>query len=890
MPRTPLSIIRSTVRRAGLLGGLALLTVSANISAQDSIETRIGLGDAQVDAALADIEIESGKSTPVPTHASTAVADQTAANATQRSDWRSQHEDTEAAIIRVLGDARKRFSRIAAPVLSDFQSGQIDPNLQMGLLGLLGVCLTSLFALRVLRGRGDLTVSIHYPSELRGTFNVRVSKRRSRQRVRRVSDAADARSARRHASAASRFEHKMVGRETSFRDLLSRRYCVMVYGFIQPIDSEDVISTHFEEHEVRVRRRGTERLDFDFHPTECSIDVHVSWNRQSVAEAMVAVRAIPGSLRYARGGPARVSAGIGSHTLVIGSQDRVAEHKLEIRSMHPLTVEIELTHRDSVLFRGCPPAVEPYLNGDLTAAARALASDGQTEISNRILARLYHEQGQLELAARHYEAAGLGLEAAELYQELPNFEKAAELFDSADQSARAAEMWRAAGSLDRAGEAYERAHRFEAAVDCYRESGDVPRWTAVLERTGAPLEAAQVAIDHDDWGRAIRSLQQIATHDRHYVVGTNLLIDAYQRSGNLDLALHKTEELVSNQGIDDVSIDSCDRLSRLLEDQGEFERSLSMLEIVRKRDATFPDAAARIEELRKRIAEDSTTGALPARGNAFGSGSRYELMSELGRGGMGVVYRARDRRLGRIVALKQLPENLRNHPKAVRLFLREARSAAALNHPNIVTLYDAGQEDEVLYITMELLEGMPLTGILKSRGHLTPRDTARLGIQIADGLQYAHEKRIIHRDIKTGNLFFTQSKKIKIMDFGLAKMVEEVRRASTVIGGTPYYMAPEQSIGGAVDHRADLYALGVTLFELLTGTVPFRDGDVAFHHRHTPAPDPRERRDGIPDAIAELILQLLEKEPDARCASALEISERLTPLAKSRPADEEPAR
>ena len=221
-----------------------------------------------------------------------------------------------------------------------------------------------------------------------------------------------------------------------------------------------------------------------------------------------------------------------------------------------------------------------------------------------------------------------------------------------------------------------------------------------------------------------------------------------------------------------------------------------MLEIVRKRDAAFPNAASRIEGLRKRIAEDSTTGAVAVPGNAFGTGSRYELMAELGRGGMGVVYRARDRRLGRIVALKQLPENLRNHPKAVQLFLREARSAAALNHPNIVTLYDAGQEDEVLYITMELLEGSPLPGILKSRGRLTARDTARLGIQIANGLEYAHEKRIIHRDIKTGNLFFTHGKKIKIMDFGLAKMVEEVRRASTVIGGTPYYMAPEQSIGG----------------------------------------------------------------------------------------------
>lgn len=871
MPSTRMSIIRQTC----LLGGLALLTLSSAVSAQESINTRTGLSDAQVETLLADIKIESGASPTARAPGSR--------GATPHTDWRALPEDTEAAIIGVLNDARKQFTQYVSPVLSDLWAGQIDPNLHVGLLGLLGVCLTSLFALLVFRGRGDLAVSIHYPSEQRGSFNVRVSKRRSSKRVRRVANAVDSRAERRRAGAAKRFEHKMVGRETSFRGLLPRRYCVMVYGVIRPIDSEDVISTHLEEHEVRVRRRSTERLDVDFHPKQCSIDVHVLWDRQPVEEAMVALRAIPGSLRYARGGPARVAAGTGTHTLVVGSQDRVAEHPLEIGSMEPLTIEIELTQRDSLLFSGCPPAVEPYLNGDLTAAARALDRDGQREISNRILARLYHEQGHLKPAARHYEAAGLALEAAELYRELPNFEKAAELFESADESARAADMWRAAGSLERAGEAYERANRLEAALECYREAGDISRWTAVLERSGAPLEAARVAIDHDDWGRAIRSLQQIATNDRNYVVAANLLIDAYQHSGHLDLALHKTEELVHNQGIDEVSIDSCDRLSRLLEEHGEYDRALSVLEIVRKRDAAYPNAASRIEALNKKIAENSTTGAVPAAANAFGSGSRYELMSELGRGGMGVVYRARDRRLGRIVALKQLPEKLRNHPKAIQLFLREARSAAALNHPNIVTLYDAGQENEVLYITMELLEGIPLSGILKSRGHLTARDTARLGIQIANGLQYAHEKRIIHRDIKTGNLFFTHSKKIKIMDFGLAKMVEEVRRASTVIGGTPYYMAPEQSIGGAVDHRADLYALGVTLFELLTGSVPFRNGDVAYHHRHTPAPDPRERVDSIPDALAELILQLLEKAPDARCESALEISERLKPLAKSRP-------
>ena len=260
---------------------------------------------------------------------------------------------------------------------------------------------------------------------------------------------------------------------------------------------------------------------------------------------------------------------------------------------------------------------------------------------------------------------------------------------------------------------------------------------------------------------------------------------------------------------------------------------------------------------------------------AFSGGFRYEILEEVGRGGMGIVFKARDRRLGRVVALKRLPDNLRNHPKAVELFLREARAAAALNHPNIVTVHDAGQEGDSFYITMELLEGLPLQRILKRNGRIGPRDAARLGVQVVKGLHYAHEQRIVHRDIKTGNLFFTKSNTIKIMDFGLAKMLEEVRRASTVVGGTPYYMAPEQSLGEAVDPRADLYALGVTFFELLTGKVPFAEGDVAFHHRHTPAPDPRDRVAGIPDAFAELVLEMMAKEPDARPATAGVIRGRL---------------
>ena len=207
--------------------------------------------------------------------------------------------------------------------------------------------------------------------------------------------------------------------------------------------------------------------------------------------------------------------------------------------------------------------------------------------------------------------------------------------------------------------------------------------------------------------------------------------------------------------------------------------------------------------------------------------------------------------------------------------MREAQAAARLNHPNIVTVHDTGQEEGHFFISMELLDGAPFNRILRERGRLSTEHVIRIGTAVASALEYAHAQGIVHRDIKTANLFLTTEKTVKVMDFGLAKMFEEVRAGTTVISGTPFYMSPEQILGGAVDQRADLYSLGVTLYELATGEVPFAKGDIAYHHRHTPAPDPRTLRAGLPGPLATLLLRLLEKEPSHRLSSAAQLIEAL---------------
>jgi serine/threonine-protein kinase len=360
--------------------------------------------------------------------------------------------------------------------------------------------------------------------------------------------------------------------------------------------------------------------------------------------------------------------------------------------------------------------------------------------------------------------------------------------------------------------------------------------------------------------------------------------------GHYDLAAQKVEEAIDAAGGGSSTLELHELQATFFERAGRPRDAIAVLEIARRMDPSRSDLGERIAALGRACVEGTAQTSLAPAAAAAPEGPpapaeelRYEILGEVGRGGMGVVVKARDRRLGRLVALKRMPEHLRENRVVAELFLREARAAAAMNHPNIVTVYDAGVENGEYFISMELLEGMPVDKILERRGRLSVADTARIGIQVAAGLHYAHERRIVHRDIKTANLFFTREKVVKIMDFGLAKTIEEVRRASTVIGGTPYYMAPEQAAGEPVDARTDLYALGVTLFRMVTGTFPFREGDLAYQHRHTPPPDPREVASEVPDELAELLLALLAKDPAARPSDAAAVGARLQSLLRSSP-------
>jgi serine/threonine protein kinase len=259
----------------------------------------------------------------------------------------------------------------------------------------------------------------------------------------------------------------------------------------------------------------------------------------------------------------------------------------------------------------------------------------------------------------------------------------------------------------------------------------------------------------------------------------------------------------------------------------------------------------------------------------------YRLISPLGAGGMGEVWRAEDTRLQREVAIKILADPIANDPEWKARFLREARIIAQLNHPNIATIYAIEQEGDKVFIAMELIEGESL-GTILGRGSMELHDAVRIIRQVADALEDAHFKGIVHRDIKPDNVIVTRAKRVaKVLDFGIAKQVGANASKNTpaltqggMIVGTPYYMSPEQALGKPLDQRSDLFSLGVLLYEMLAGHRPFTGEtmtEAMMHIIMTEPPPIGSIVPTVPRGLREIIALCLQKAPDRRFSSAGEL-------------------
>lgn len=256
---------------------------------------------------------------------------------------------------------------------------------------------------------------------------------------------------------------------------------------------------------------------------------------------------------------------------------------------------------------------------------------------------------------------------------------------------------------------------------------------------------------------------------------------------------------------------------------------------------------------------------------------RFRVLGELGRGAMGVVYRAEDPALGRVVAIKTVTltgtQEERAHFEA--RFLQEARAAGGIGHPSIITIYDVGREEDVAFIAMEILDGRELRDLIRG-GALAPSEAVEIAAQVAEALAFAHERGVIHRDVKPGNVMILSDGRVKIMDFGIARLRDPaVKTATGMLLGSPRYMAPEQVSGNPFDHRADIFSLGVVLYEMLTGVTPFAGDDITqlmFQVVNGVAVPPSHVNPALPSVLDYILARALKKNPEERYGNAAEFA------------------
>jgi len=536
--------------------------------------------------------------------------------------------------------------------------------------------------------------------------------------------------------------------------------------------------------------------------------------------------------------------------------------------------------------------------GDTMRAAEALRLGGQVEEAARLRGQRLFDDGKLEQALHEYDTAGMAAEAAVALEKLGRYQEAFDrcrrsglLREAADLARahldprEAARIYGEIGEWSEAGVVWEAAGEHLEAARCFERGGDLMRAEEVLAAAGLAKEQAQLlgrmGRVEDGFNILFRSGDLRGAWELLSAYGGTFpsLADALvqiglwlQNEGEVTTAISAVQRAIAGLPVQRELLPAFYTLAELLEEHGDLRAAEAAWNRVVEFDYSYRDASQRLHIVAAQRAADeqassSGSGVTPSPETRAGAitdaASRYVLEQELGRGGMGVVYRARDSRLGRTVAIKIL--NPRQHtPDAIRRFEREARAAAALSHPGIVHIYDFDRGFSSFYISMEFVSGPTLLQLIREESAFVRVNLLNLLRQIVDAVAFAHAQHVVHRDLKPANMVLADRRQVKILDFGIARRLDELDLSASGATGTPYYMAPEQILGEDPDERTDIYALGVTLFQMATGTLPFATGNILRAHLEQPAPDPQALAPDLEPALSHLIVRCLAKDRDQR--------------------------
>lgn len=356
---------------------------------------------------------------------------------------------------------------------------------------------------------------------------------------------------------------------------------------------------------------------------------------------------------------------------------------------------------------------------------------------------------------------------------------------------------------------------------------------------------------------------------------------SFQSQGMLDMAFDKFRKCPVTEDV----LAALYNLALDFERKRQFNKASSVYEYMAESAPDYKDIKARIERVKnagETVIFGGTAGnamsTLLITGGAKPTLGRYEIIKELGKGAMGTVYLGKDPKINRDVAIKTMALSQEFEPDELEevkeRFFREAETAGMLNHPNIVTIFDAGEEHDLAYIAMEFLDGSDLAAYTKPDKLFPVPASLKICGKVAEALHFAHAQKVVHRDIKPANIMLLRDKTVKVTDFGIARITASSKTKTGVVLGTPSYMSPEQLSGKHVDGRSDIFSLGVMLYEMLTGTRPFKGDSMAtlmFQIANEPHPDIREHRPELPESVAKLLDRMLAKDPETRIANGAEV-------------------
>jgi len=516
---------------------------------------------------------------------------------------------------------------------------------------------------------------------------------------------------------------------------------------------------------------------------------------------------------------------------------------------------------------------------------RLLRSLNQYKKADRLMAKQSEESGdpltaaKLALknkdfakAAEYLEQAGEYQLAAENYEKSQAFMLAAETYYRADNIPKAADMYKASGNLDTAAQLYEQINQKDLAVKLHTQNQNYTR-------------AAELLLESNKTEEALRLLLRVPDDHPSQRVIQKMKASAYFRLGKIDSGISLVSDLLE-QPISPETVQLQYDYASALQEDGILEKALHTYQKIVDFDRSYKEAlkflnwcAAMKETISAKIS-DTIVGELPI---GMLLANRYELLELLGKGGMGVVYRAADRDLNLAVALKILRPKLSYDPDFIEMFKREVTLARMLSHPNIIKIYDLNRVGNLWFVSMEYLLGEEVKDVIIREERISSERVQNVARQILSALDHSHSKKLIHSDIKPQNIFIDETDHSTLVDFGIARTMSSQVKDQTVYG-TPGYISPEQITGNLATPKSDIYSLGVTLYEMVTGEIPF-DGDtmdqiLENQLQGTPV-KPSIISPEIPSWMDNIIEKMMARNPADRYSSAREVIQDF-PAANSR--------